>query len=86
MISAFDGELKGNDAVDIFHIRIWTEDGSGNETTVYDNESGVYEKEDPTTTLGGGSIIIHNGNNKQYTYIRKSIGEGTHMPFPPGYS
>lgn len=66
MISCVDGDLKGNGAKDTFRIRIWDEDGNGGETTIYDNQMGADMDAEATTTLGGGSIIIHSdsGNKK----------------------
>lgn len=61
MISCVDGDLKGNGAKDTFRIRIWDEDGNGGETTIYDNQMGADMDAEATTTLGGGSIIIHKG-------------------------
>ena len=61
MISAVDGSLKNNSAQDTFRIRIWEEDGTGGETTTYDNNMGADMDAEPTTTLGGGSIIIQKG-------------------------
>lgn len=66
MISAIDGDKKGNEAEDVFRIKIWEEDASGTESIIYDNEinAGDVEEADPTTTPGGGSIIVHDGNDK----------------------
>ena len=61
MISAVDGSLKNNSAEDTFRIRIWGEDSAGEETTIYDNQMDADIDAEPTTTLGGGSIIIHKG-------------------------
>jgi hypothetical protein len=59
MLTAEDGDLKNNGAIDTFRIRIWEEDVSGNEVTIYDNQMGEDPDADATTELGGGSIIIH---------------------------
>ena len=62
MLSAIDGAIKGGQDVDKFRIKIWDKDnGDG---VVYDNQFGGTEDEDPTTELGGGSIIIHKQGNK----------------------
>ncbi|HEX3014626.1 MAG TPA: PKD domain-containing protein [Methanobacterium sp.] len=55
MLSAIDGAIKG-DGVDKFRIKIWDKE-SGN--TIYDNEIGTGEDAEPSTAIGGGSIIIH---------------------------
>jgi len=56
MISALDGDLQGGDGVDKFRIKIWhTATGE----VVYDNQIGDAEDSEPTTALGGGSIVIH---------------------------
>jgi hypothetical protein len=59
MISAWDGDLQGGDGIDKFRIRIWVEDAYGNEIVVYDNQIGDWPEADPSTELGGGSIVIH---------------------------
>lgn len=59
MISAIDGDLLGGDGADRFRIRIWYEDEFGEEIIVYDNQLGDWPDDDPSTALGGGSIIIH---------------------------
>jgi Leucine-rich repeat (LRR) protein len=56
IISAIDGDLKDNGEVDRFRIKIWD---VVDETVIYDNEIESDENEDPTTQLGGGSIVIH---------------------------
>jgi PKD repeat protein len=50
MLSAVDG------SIDKFRIKIWDKE-SGN--TIYDNEIGIGEDAEPSTAIGGGSIIIH---------------------------
>jgi hypothetical protein len=40
-----------DDTTDLFRIRIWEEDGSGNETDIYDNGT--------DQEIGGGSIVVH---------------------------
>ena len=59
MISAIDGDKKAEP--DKFRIKIWQKP---NEAIVYDNQIGASDDADPITTLGGGSIAIHDGNNK----------------------
>ncbi len=41
----------GDNELDTFRIKIWTEDEAGNESVVYDNGMGQ--------AIGGGSIAIH---------------------------
>jgi hypothetical protein len=54
-LTAWDGQANGG-GVDRFRIKIWY--GSpGN--VVYDNQMGAVDGADPTTALGGGSIVIH---------------------------
>jgi PKD repeat protein len=56
MISARDGDLQGGDGLDKFRIKIWE---LGTEVVVYDNQLGDADDADPTTDIGGGSIVIH---------------------------
>jgi hypothetical protein len=49
MVMAIDAALTPSTDVDLFRIKIWDKD----------NEMGVVEDMDPTTIIGGGSIVIH---------------------------
>jgi PKD domain len=51
MLSAVDG------AVDKFRIKIW--DKENKDTIIYDNGVGIAEDAEPSTTIGGGSIVVH---------------------------
>jgi len=55
MLSAVDGDPKGGD--DTFRIKIW--DKNNMDVVVYDNQMGEADDADATTTLGGGSIVVH---------------------------
>ncbi|MDP2039609.1 HYR domain-containing protein, partial [Algoriphagus sp.] len=64
MVSAIDGNLKDPVESDKFRIKIW-ETVSG--TVVYDNQLGSADNADATTSISGGSIVIHQpqkGKNK----------------------
>jgi chitodextrinase len=50
MLSAIDG------TPDNFRIKIWDK---ANEEVIYDNQLGAEDDEDPTTVIGGGSIVVH---------------------------
>jgi hypothetical protein len=56
-LQAIDGQAPGGGSQDKFRIRI--KDKSNNQV-IYDNEITEGENDDPTTLLGGGSIVIHN--------------------------
>jgi len=56
MLSAIDGDLQGGDGIDKFRIKIWHK---ATEEVIYDNQLGEIEDAEPTTQLGGGSIVIH---------------------------
>ena len=53
ILTAIDGQVPGGGGVDKFRIKIW---GSG---VIYDNQMGAGDDANPTTQLGGGSIVIH---------------------------
>ncbi|MDX1405511.1 MAG: FG-GAP repeat protein [Woeseiaceae bacterium] len=57
MLFAIDADLTPSTNVDLFRIKIWDKDN--NDLIVYDNEPGADEDDDPTTEIGGGSIVIH---------------------------
>jgi hypothetical protein len=62
MVSAVDGQINGSGGTDLFRIKIW--DRSQGNTVVYDNNMGKDENGVPTTTLGGGSVVIHYAKGK----------------------
>jgi hypothetical protein len=57
MLTATDGQVSGGGGVDKFRLKIWDKDNG--EALVYDNQMGASDTDDPTTALGGGSIVIH---------------------------
>jgi hypothetical protein len=62
MLTAIDGQVNGGGGVDKFRIKIW--DTNNGDAIVYDNQIGASDDAAPSTTLGGGQIVIHkNGNN-----------------------
>ena len=56
ILTATDGQISGGGGVDKFRIKIWDKMTG---TVVYDNQLGAGDDADPTTALGGGSIVIH---------------------------
>ncbi len=58
ILTAIDGQLNGGGGTDRFRIKIW--DKNNNDATVYDNQLGAADTDNPTTVLAGGSIVIHN--------------------------
>jgi PKD repeat protein len=59
MLSAIDGQINGGGGADKFRIKIWdTSTGA----VIYDNQMNDPETGNPTTILGGGSIVIHRGS------------------------
>jgi len=58
LLSAIDGDLPGGGGQDKLRMKIWvTLTGQ----IVYDNQMGADDFADPTTVIGGGSIVIHKG-------------------------
>jgi probable HAF family extracellular repeat protein len=55
LIAAIDGQVSQGGGTDRFRIKIW-DDATG--VVVYDNQRGGPDDADPTSTLGGGSIVI----------------------------
>ncbi len=56
ILTAIDGQQPGGGGQDKFRIRIWNNAGGGQ---IYDNQLNTPDSDDPTTVLGGGSIVIH---------------------------
>ncbi|WP_425639173.1 HYR domain-containing protein [Algoriphagus yeomjeoni] len=64
MVSAIDGNLKDPMEADKFRIKIWRTDSG---EIVYDNQAGSSDNADASTSISGGSIVIHQpqkGKNK----------------------
>ena len=59
MLTAIDAKLAPHTDVDLFRIKIWDKDNL--DTVEYDNQIGDGGFSDPTTAIGGGSIVIHSG-------------------------
>ncbi len=57
MLTAVDGDLKGTGS-DTFRIRIWDR---ADDAVVYDSMVGAADQVDPSTVLGGGSVVVHQG-------------------------
>jgi len=73
MLSAIDADLTPSAVIDKFRIKIWDKDN--NDYVVYDNNLVVDDNADPTTEIGGGSIIIHTSKNKSAIIEPGSISE-----------
>jgi hypothetical protein len=54
--AAADGQRNGGGGVDRFRLKIWDR-ATG--VVVYDNQLGAPDDADPSTAIGGGSIVIH---------------------------
>jgi hypothetical protein len=59
MLTAIDGDMNGPQSSSNDKFRIKIMDNNNNGALVYDNQLGAVDTSDPTTTLGGGNIIIH---------------------------
>lgn len=58
MLTAVEGDLPGGGEQDKLRMKIWvTLTGQ----IVYDNQLGDDDLDDPTTVVGGGSIVIRKG-------------------------
>jgi len=57
MLSAIDEKLTPSTDVDLFRIKIWDKDAG--DAVVYENQIYDADDADPTTAIGGGSIVIH---------------------------
>jgi hypothetical protein len=63
LLSVIDADLTPSVEVDRFRIKIWDKDDG--DTVVYDNQRGDPDDADASTSIGGGSIVIHKGKGKQ---------------------
>ncbi len=62
MLSAVDAALSPSADVDLFRIKIWDK---VTDSIYYDNQMGAAEDADPTTAIGGGSIVIHSDSSSK---------------------
>ncbi len=56
-LTAWDGNMPGGGGTDRFRLQIW--DTNRGNAMLYDNQMGAADGAEPTTALGGGSIVIH---------------------------
>jgi cadherin-like protein len=56
MLTGIDGSVSGGGGTDKFRLKVWDKATSA---VIYDNQVGAVDTADPTTVLGGGSIVIH---------------------------
>jgi hypothetical protein len=56
LLTAIDGQLTGGGGTDKLRMKIWNKN-AGN-AIVYDNQMSAGDNSNPTTVLGGGSIVI----------------------------
>ncbi len=61
-LTAIDGQVSGSGSIDKFRIKIWDKVTGA---TVYDNNIDRADDAEPTTALGGGSIVIQNPKKSQ---------------------
>jgi hypothetical protein len=56
ILTAVDGQVSGGGGADKFRIKIWS---NATGAVVYDSQIGADDTAEPSTVLGGGSIVIH---------------------------
>ena len=56
LLTAIDGSVSGGGGVDKFRLKVWDKATSA---VIYDNQMNAADTADPTTSLGGGSIVVH---------------------------
>jgi hypothetical protein len=56
-LTAWDGQEPGGGGVDRFRLQVW--DSNRGNAMLYDNQMGAEQGAEPTTAIGGGSIVIH---------------------------
>jgi len=62
MLFAIDESLTPSTDCDLFRIKIWDKDHG--DAVVYDSQLGNAEDAEPTTQIGGGSIVVHTKGKK----------------------
>ena len=70
MVTVIDAEETSNYPVDLFRIKIWNSEG-----VLYDNMLEAEENADPTTSIGGGSIVIHKPKSGTVSKAAETLNE-----------
>jgi len=78
MLSAIDEALTPSTDADLFRIKIWDKDNG--DAVVYDNLMDADDDADPTTEIGGGSIVIHRSGPAAPELLPDNIS--AMLPFP----
>jgi len=79
MLSAIDAALTNSTNEDLFRIKIWDKDNG--DAVIYDNQQGTADNAEPTTAIGGGSIIIH-GSEPETAPVLSPVETCFALPFP----
>jgi hypothetical protein len=56
LLTAIDGQVSGGGGTDRIRLKVWNK---ATNAIIYDNQIGASDSTDPTTVIGGGSIVIH---------------------------
>ena len=98
ILTSIDGQNTGGGGVDKFRIKIFKKNCTTSPCVIYDNQMGAADGGDPTTALGGGSIVIHTGGgaivashlaggeNPSLTAFPLEYALGQNVPNPFGQS
>ena len=70
MVTVIDAEETTYHTVDLFRIKIWNSQG-----VLYDNMLNAEENADPTTYIGGGSIVIHKPKSGSLSKTPETVEE-----------
>lgn len=57
IVTVIDGQASGGGGTDKIRMKIW--DKNNGNAIVYDNQMGAPDSANPTTPIGGGSIVLH---------------------------
>lgn len=81
LLTAIDGQVSGGGDVDKFRIKIWDIDNDGE--LRYDNQetSDSADDEVPSSSLGGGQILIHTGGKRQVAAALSLYGDSFDTSF-----
>jgi hypothetical protein len=81
LLSAIDADLTPSSETDKFRIKIW--DINNGDAVVYDNELiNLEEDAAPTTSIAGGSIVIHTKKNQKSAVVVDPVAKINIYPNP----
>ena len=79
LVSVIDGDMNTKGSPDKFRIKIWN---TATGVVVYDNQKGADDNVEATTSIGGGTIVIHKSGEKSAIISNLTVPEAGFRAYP----